>query len=157
MDFLLWSARALHIFSMVVWLGGLMYQAVVTFPIAHADQSEPLAQSLRFVGRFLPFVWLSVWTMLVTGVVLMLFDPRFMFFRYQDRWSIVLGLKQLMFLLLLFFSFGYARMFKRVEELVNEKQGDADDTKRMYYQRMIQFSRINLTLGIVAILLAAAL
>ena len=157
MDFLLWSARALHTFSMVVWFGGLMYQAVVIFPIAHADKSELSERSLHFVRRFLPFVWLTVWTMLVTGVVLMLFDPRFVFFRYQDKWSIILGLKQLMFLLLLVFSFGYARMYKRVEELGKEKEGGSNDNKGMYYQRMVQFARINVGLGIIAILLAAAL
>jgi uncharacterized membrane protein len=148
MDFLLWSTRSLHIFSVVVWFGGLMYQAVVTIPVVQAND-EVSEISMHLVRRFQPFVWMCVWTMLVTGAVLMLFDPRFVFFQYRDRWSIILGFKQLTFLLMIFFSFGYARMFKRVQESQNDR--------RSYYQRMVQFGRINVALGIIAILLAAAL
>ena len=134
-----------------------MYQAAVTFPVTHADQAELSESSLHFVKRFQPFIWMCVWTMLVTGVVLMLFDPRFVFFQYRDRWSIVLGFKQIIFLLMIFFSFGYSRMFKRVEELRDDKETWSKDDRQLYYQRMVQFGRISVALGIIAILLVAAL
>ncbi len=158
MDFLLWVARSLHLFSVVVWLGGLMYQAVVTLPVARAEQNELDKYTLHILRRFIPFVWMCVWTILITGICLMLFNPRFILFEYHDRWSIVLGLKQLMFFLLVFFSFGYARMFARLEESISSSTGNQvqADTS-VYYQRLLQFGKINVGLGIAGVLITAAM
>ena len=150
MDFLLWTTLSLHIFSVVVWLGGLFYQAVVTFPVSKVEQKEFDPLVLHLLKRFQPFVWMCVWTILVTGIVLMLFNPRFVFFEYPDRWSVILGLKQLVFGLMVFFSFGYARMFRRIE-------GAATSDVRPFYNQMMLFGKINVGLAIIVLLLAAAL
>ena len=158
MEFMLWAVRSLHLFSVVVWLGGTMYQAVVIFPVAK-DAHGFGKDTLQLLQRFLPFVWMCVWTILITGVALMLFNPRFVFFNYSDRWSIFLGLKQLAFLLMIFFSFGYARMFASLYKLlIDEGRKQApEQAVWLYYQRMLQFSRINVVLGLITILLASAL
>lgn len=155
MNFLLWTTLSLHIFSVVVWLGGLLYQAVVTFPVAKVEQKEFDPFVLHLVKRFQPFVWMCVWTILVTGVVLMLFSPRFVFFQYPDRWSVILGLKQLIFGLMVFFSFGYARMFRMIEKVTAGNQQPA--SPHPFYNQMIVFGKINVGLAIIALLLAAAL
>ncbi|MBI4534661.1 MAG: CopD family protein [Ignavibacteriae bacterium] len=157
MDFLLWVARSLHIFSVAIWLGGLTYQAVVVGLVSKAEKTEFTESTRHMLRRFTPFVWLCLWTVLVTGVGLMLFDPRFLWFQYHDRWAVLLGLKQFVFLLMLFFSFGYARMFSRVDEILSGSQQDPDESPRRYFDRMMQFGRINIALGIVAVLLAAGL
>ncbi|MFN0156985.1 MAG: hypothetical protein ACKVRP_02810 [Bacteroidota bacterium] len=149
MDFLLWATKSLHFFSMVVWLGGLMYQAVVTVPGLVAEETRDAG--MAFMLRFLPYLWMCVWTMAVTGVALMLFSPRFIFFDYGDSWSVILGAKQAVFLLMLFFSFGYARMLKRSAEL----KGTADE--QAFRERMVQFNRINVGLAVIAVLLGSAL
>lgn len=157
MDFLLWAVRSVHIFSVVVWLGGLMYQGVVTIPVARAGQArqndggeEVLdARTLHMLHRFMPFVWMSVWTILVTGIGLMLFNPGFVFGEYRDSWSVLLGLKQVSFALMVFFSFGYARMLRRCIQ----SSGDAG----AYCRQMVRFGRITVAMGIVALLLAAGL
>ncbi len=156
MDFLLWAARSLHIFGVVVWLGGLMYQAVVTTAVAKAEGADFAPQTLHTLRRFAPFVWMCVWTVLVTGVALMLFSTRFVFFQFNDVWSILLVMKQVTFLLMMFFSFGYARMFARVDEMIQEKIKPLDDVLP-YHHRMLQFGRINIALGIVALLSAAGM
>jgi len=155
MDFLLWMVRSLHLFSVVVWLGGLLYQAVVTYPVAKAEQIELAGSTLHMMRRFLPFVWMSVWTMLVTGICLMLFSPRFVLFEFGDRWSVILALKQLTFIVMAFFSFGYARMFSRLEEMARTAGGGEE--LALHRQRMLQFGRINVALAILGLLLASGM
>lgn len=155
MDFLLWTARALHVFGVVVWFGGLMYQAVVTHPVARVEQKELDDFTRHFIRRFLPFVWMCVWTVLITGVALMLFNPRFVFIHYGDRWSVLLGLKQLVFLVMMFFSFGYARMFSRVDHMLAESE--SKERVIPFFNQMVMFGKINVALAILALLLAAGL
>lgn len=155
MDYLLWAARCLHIFSVVVWFGGLTYQAVVTLPVAKVEQKELDEFTRQSIRRFQPFVWMCVWTILITGVGLMLFNPRFVFYQYNDRWSVLLGLKQVIFLVMVFFSFGYARMFSRVDEMLAQK--GPKERAMPFYNQMLMFGKINVALAIVALLLAAGL
>ena len=126
-----------------------MYQTAVTLPVARAEGTETAASTLHLLRRFQPFVWMCVWTILVTGIGLMLFNPRFVLFHYGDRWSVVLGLKQVAFLAMVFFSFGYARMLRLVVA------SNAED-REAAYRRMTQFGKINVGLGIVALLLAVS-
>jgi uncharacterized membrane protein len=74
MEFMLWGVRSLHLFSVVVWFGGIMYQAVVIFPVAKDAQLGLRKDALQLLRRFLPFVWMCVWTILLTGAALMLFN-----------------------------------------------------------------------------------
>jgi putative copper export protein len=157
MDFVLWTTRSVHLFCAVVWLGGLFYQAVVTLPVTRSENIEHGALTRHLLRRFVPFVWMCVWTIVVTGLALMLFNPRFVFLEYHDRWSIILGLKQLTFLLMVFFAFGYARMFSRLDALSSDGTTRPLDEVRPYYQRMLQFGRINVALGILVLLLSAGL
>lgn len=157
MDFLLWAARCLHIFGVVVWLGGLTYQSAVTLAVAKAEGAEFSPHMIHALRRFLPFVWMLVWTVLVTGVTLTLFSTRFVFFEFQDKWSVLLGLKQITFLLMVFFSFGYARMFARVDELINSTEEQSRADAFSFYKRMNQFGRITIALGILGLMLASGL
>jgi uncharacterized membrane protein len=155
MEFLLWATRSLHLFAVVVWLGGLLYQAVVTFPVSTASQTQ-FAEMIRHqLRRFIPFIWLCVWTILVTGVGLMLFSPRFVWFSYPDGWSILLGTKQVVFVLMAFFSLGYVRMFSRLDSVLS--RGGDPSTVVVYYERMTQFARMNVGLALIALLLASGM
>jgi uncharacterized membrane protein len=155
MDFLLWSARSLHIFSVVVWFGGLMYEAAVTVPVTRAEAKELDPLHLHLIKRFRPFVWMSVWTILVTGSAMMLFNPRFVFFKYPDSWSLLLAFKQIVFALMILFSFGYGRMFNRVHDLL--AANEPSEIVMRFYRQMVAFGRINVGLGIAALLLAAGM
>lgn len=129
-----------------------MYQAVT---LRGVDARLPDATMRRCIAQFRPFVWMSVWTILVTGVALMLFSPRFIFFQYQDTWSVLLGLKQLVFLVMAVFAFGTARMFARVDELLQQEK--EDERVLPYYRQMLRLGRVNVGLGLVAVLLAAGM
>ncbi len=156
MDFLLWATRSIHIFAVVVWLGGLMYQSAVTLAIARADGSEFAHHTIHALGRFIPFVWMCVWTVLVTGLAMMLFSTKYVFLEYHDRWSVLLLLKQVLFAMMAIFSLGFARMFSLVEEMVKQGGHPVGDIMP-YYHRMVQFGKINVGLGIATLLFAAGM
>ena len=155
MDFLLWSCRVLHIFAVVVWLGGLMFQNAIIHPIAEVEGRVVRATIGRMNKRFLSFIWMSVWTIGITGVCMMLFNKQFVWFQYSDRWSILLGLKQLIFVLIVFYAYGYARMLHYL--LSPSSNGGFDEKADIFSKRLHQFRTISIFLGIVALLLAAGM
>ena len=102
----------MHIFSTVVWLGGLMFQSAVALPVMQFENEHARSAMRKVNQRFVSFVWMSVWTMLITGVLMMLLNPRFIWFHFSDRWSMFLAFKQVIFVLMVFYAVGYARMLK---------------------------------------------
>ena len=54
----------LHLLGVVVWIGGLMYQAHVLMPAARRDGATPLAQMLRR-GRWV--AWIAIALVVLTG------------------------------------------------------------------------------------------
>ncbi len=155
MEFVLWACRSMHLFSVVVWLGGLMFQNAVAAPVLQAE-GEAARPALRKINRrFIGFIWMSAWTMGVTGVILLLASPRFLWFQFHDRWSLVVGLKQIVFLFMLAYSFGYARMVRYLDAPASN--GGYDAKSDLYRRRVEQYRKITLALGILGLLLAAAM
>lgn len=145
----------MHIFSIVVWLGGLMYQSAVAAPIMHFEDATSNAVMRKVNKRFTGFVWMSAWTLFVTGVLMMLLHPNFIWFRFDTRWSMLLGLKQLVFFAMVFYAFGYSRMVAYLETPASN--GGYDMKADVYRVRVSVFRRINVGLGITGLLLAAAM
>ena len=132
-----------------------MYQASATMPVARVSEKEFDEFTRHLLRRFQPFVWMCVWTILITGVALMLFNPRFVWFQFNNRWSALLGLKQLVFVVMIFFSFGYARMFDSIEKIL--ARNGAKEQVMPFYNQMLLFGKVNVALAILALLLAAGL
>ena len=151
MDMLLWAARASHVFAVIVWVGGLLYQAAVLLPMWTPGDPVSTKLVLASLRRFIPFQWMGLSTVVVTGICLMLFSPRFIFFRYADWWSIALGLKQLAILPMAVFAFGFARMVHR------HLEPHPDASVEILRTRIFQFNRNGVFLGIVATLLAVSM
>ncbi len=145
----------MHIFGVVVWLGGLMFQGAVASPIIQFESNEARVAMKKVNKRFIGFVWMSVWTILVTGVLMMLLDPRFVWFQYNNRWSTLLGAKQIVFFLMVFYAFGYARMLAHLD--MPASNGGFDEQAELYRHRVNQYRTINIFLGIVGLLLAAGM
>ncbi|HXF99618.1 MAG TPA: hypothetical protein VNL69_02485 [Bacteroidota bacterium] len=152
MDFLLWATRSMHVFGVIVWCGGLLYQSIIT---RDDDATGPGTTAYRFILLFQPYVWMSVWTILITGVALMLFSPRYVFLRFEDAWSVLLGLKQVTFVLMVVCAFGHARMMSRVEELL--ARGTGDEKIQPYYRQMLRLGKTNVILALLAVVLAAGM
>ena len=132
-----------------------MFQSAVAMPIIQFEGEQAQAAMKKINKRFVGFVWMSVWTILVTGTILMMLNPHFLWFQYHDRWSVLLGLKQLIFVLMTIYAFGYARMLTYLES--PSSNGGFDDRTEMYRHRIQQFRKISIFLGITALLLAAGM
>ena len=145
----------MHLFSVIVWLGGLMFQGAVADPIIKFENEFARAAIRKVNQRFVGFIWMSVWTMLVTGVLMMLLNPNFKWFQFDNRWSIMLGFKQLIFVLMVFYAFGYARMLTYLD--APSSNGGYDERAELYRHRVHQFRTISIFLGITALLLGAGM
>ena len=155
MDFLLWACRVLHVFGVVIWLGGLMFQNAIVRPVAQSEGNEVLSAVRKMNRRFVGFVWMSAWTVGITGFLMMLFDSRFVWFHYDTRWSMLLGFKQLIFILMVFYALGYSRMLHYI--LKPSSNGGYDEMTEIYARKLHQFRTISIVLGILGLLLAAGL
>jgi putative copper export protein len=161
----------MHIFGVIVWLGGLMFQNSVSQPVVKFESREANAAMRKVQRRFTAFIWMSVWTIAITGVIMMLLSPRFFWFHYDDRWSVLLGLKQLAFILMTFYAFGHARMLSYIERAsANGHNSDSVEAfppdfveafpaaeVALAVERAGQFRKVSIALGITATLMAAAM
>ncbi len=145
---MIWATRSVHLFAVIVWLGGMFYQGLFIVPRLKAEHgSDPGA--IAAMVQFIPIGWMCLSMAFVTGVALMLFSPRFLFFQYHDYWSIALGLKQLTFVLMSFFFYGNSRMLKLAVV--------APEHAKPALERVVQFSRINVALSILVIGIAVSM
>jgi uncharacterized membrane protein len=145
----------MHIFSVLVWLGGLLFQSAVLLPVFQSHEERFTSLIREIEKRFTGFMWMSVWTMLVTGILMMLLNQHFFWFRFSDRWSVLLGLKQLIFLLMVLYAFGYTRMLHYLG--TPSSNGGFNEKAVIYRERINLFRRISIALGITAMLLGAAM
>ena len=145
----------MHIFGVVVWLGGLMFQSAVAIPIIQFENEHARSAMRKVNQRFTGFVWMSAWTIFITGLLMMLLNPRFVWFHYDDRWSVLLGVKQVIFLLMVLYAFGYARMLKYLD--APSSNGGFNEKAEVYRHRIDQFRKIGIFLGITALLLSAGM
>ena len=150
MDFLVWACRVMHVAAATVWIGGLVFQNAVMLPVVRHEGEEASEMSVVLGKRFAGFAWMCAWSMLVTGIIIMLLDPRFVWLEYRSSWSMLLGFKQLTFVLLVFYAFGIARLLERL--------GTADaETGVLILHRLRQFRTMSVLLGLCAMVLAVSM
>jgi uncharacterized membrane protein len=145
----------MHIFGVVIWLGGLMFQNAIVQPVIQPEGEQVRAAMRKVHKRFVAFVWMSVWTILVTGVILMLLSDKFIWFEYNNSWSILLACKQGVFILMVIYAFGHARMLAYLD--APSSNGGFNDKAELYRHRVNQFRRMSVFLGIVGLLLSAGM
>lgn len=141
--------------SVIVWLGGMIFETAVAIPALRGEGDEARAALRVLNRRFITVMWLSMWTMLVTGFLLMIRDPRFFWFSYDDRWNLLLGLKQIIFILIAAAAFSYVRMIRYLDSPTSN--GGFNERAEIYRRRVGQYRAVNLFLGLVAVLLAIAM
>jgi uncharacterized membrane protein len=150
MDFVIWASRVMHVLASVVWIGGLVFQNVVSMPVLRYEGEEGSPSTVKVGGRFVGFTWMCAWTIAVTGCILMLLDPRFLWFRYGTPWAVILGFKQLLFILLVVYAFGIARLLVRLD-------GADEKTGLLIMHRLRQFRSISILAGLCAVVLAVSM
>lgn len=155
MDFLLLLSRSIHILSACVWLGGLSYQRMI-FPSKVNKEWEHTGSIIRVFNRsFGKVSHIALITLLLSGIVLMISDPRFALFSVESRWSTLLVFKQIIFVLLVFYLIGYSRMLRYMG--TPSSNGGFDERTLLYKQRIDQYQILSIILGITAVIFGTAM
>jgi len=153
MDFVVWACRVMHVVSAVVWIGGLIFLNAVLNPVLQHQGLITSQVSVAVSKRFLPFLWSSLWSLVVTGLLLMLLSPRFIWFDLSTEWSQLLAVKQLLFLLLAGVSWQAAKVVAKLELAVAEG-GEEAEGWNLALQKLV---RRSIVLGLLSILSAAGM
>ena len=153
MKFVLWACLVMHMTSVVAWIGGLMFMNVVLGPVMKYEglSLTPVAGALQ--RRFFPFLWSSLWTVLITGVFLASVNPRFHWSDYSDLWSQLLLGKEILFLGLAITSWQASRVVKRLQESIGKGDGMAEGWQHGF-ERLV---RRSVVLGLFALLCAGGM
>jgi putative copper export protein len=158
MEFMIWATRSVHVFSAVVWLGGLLYMGGILYPVFQYEKMTTSQHYVRIERRFIGFVWMCVWTTAITGVFLMLFSPRFVLGQYRSEWDILLLLKQCLYLVMVGIVVTGVRIVKKMESLLlSSSPGELEHRLIVQHQKMLTRRRINLALGIILLLISTRL
>ncbi len=153
MDFVLWVCRVMHVVSVVVWIGGLIFLNAILNPVVEYEKATRSSVIIAIQRRFQPFVWSSLWSLLITGFLLMLLSPRFLWFDFSTTWSQLLAVKVFSFLVLGFFGWQQAKVLERIVETVG-KEDEVFEGWRRGYHRLVKRS---IGIGLVALLSAAGM
>ena len=155
MEFMMWATRSMHVFSAVVWLGGLLYMGGILYPVFRYEDMTTSVQYVRIERRFTGFVWMCVWTTAITGVLLILFSPRFVFGRYRSEWDYLLLVKEFMYVLMVGVAISGTRIIKKMESIIASAPADGTrDDLMMQHNKVLRRRRTNLALGIITLLVS---
>jgi uncharacterized membrane protein len=128
--YIYWAALYLHLFSAVAWLGGILFLTGVTRPIFEYHKESSFEISNQIKVRFLGFTWMLVWTTLITGLVILLWSTRFLFFDFSSLWLILMHLKILFFFLLFVLNLGLRSSYRELTNARAVTEGAEDISPR---------------------------
>ena len=155
MEFMIWATRSMHVFSAVVWLGGLLYMGGILYPVFQFEAMTSSHQYVRIERRFTGFVWMCVWTTAITGIFMILFSPRFVLGKYHSEWDYLLLLKECIYILMVGVAISGTKIVKRMESIVASAPADgAQEELMMQHRKILKRRRTNLVLGIIVLLIS---
>mgnify|MGYP000010569129 CR=1 FL=1 len=141
---------ALHVLSIVIWVGGMFFAYMILRPVAASELEPPERLNLwrHVFSRFFPWVWASILLAPLTGIHLTV--PYGGFAGAPLFIHIMTGLGIIMILIFLHVFFA---PFKRIKQKLDE--GDiAGAAKQLNQIRLLV--GINTLIGIVTIITATA-
>ena len=155
MEFMIWATRSIHVFSVVVWLGGLLYMGGVLYPVFRYERLIVTPLYVRIERRFMGFVWMSIWTAAITGMLLMLFSQKFQFGSYREPWDYLLLAKQIIFAGMVITSISIGKIVRKIESiLVMTQTPSSEDRISFHHNRILIRRRLNIVLGLAALLIS---
>ncbi len=128
--YIYWAALYTHLFGAVAWLGGILFLTGVTRPIFEYYGADAYELQQRIKVRFLGFTWMMLWTVFVTGIIVLLWSTRFIFFDFSTLWLILAHIKILLFFILAGLSLMLRSSYKEIENARSEKEGSEDLSPR---------------------------
>ncbi|MDF1499071.1 MAG: CopD family protein [Anaerolineales bacterium] len=97
-DWVLTTSYALHMLATVLWIGGLIFQALFLLPLLTQDPLDTTAKNnlSMLQTRFQPLAWLSLAVLFGTGLTQMAAHPQYEgLLTVQNRWSLAILAKHL--------------------------------------------------------------
>jgi uncharacterized membrane protein len=152
--YIYWAALLLHLFGAIAWIGGILFLTGVSRPIFEYYPNETFEHALKIKVRFLGFTWMLVWTVLITGAVILLWSTRFIFFDFSTLWGALVHIKILLFLILVIISKMLGSSYKELESARAEKEGEEDLSPReiiLWRVRMLEQFEVWIGIGIIVI------
>jgi uncharacterized membrane protein len=159
-DWVLTAAYSAHMLATVVWIGGIIFQAALLFPLALKPHSVPglrnLLSSVR--SRFQPLAWLSLAVLIGSGLTQMTANPSYSgLLAIENRWSIAILLKHLGFAgmvgVMAYQTWVLHPRLSRLELILARSEDAAFDPGLL--QRENKLARVQLLLSIFVLILTA--
>lgn len=147
MEFMLWAALSLHIFSVVIWLGSLCFLSAIVYPVLEVEGLNDSNLAEHIHRRMMPFLWLSLWTIGITGVALYIFSPEFLYGRVRIDWFVPVHGKVVLFIFIVIFSMRTRALYALYR---GSKEGRSG-----YLRRIARGIRLTILFGILSLLLSA--
>jgi len=155
MEFMIWATRSIHAFSVVVWLGGLLYMGGVLYPVFRHERMTVSPLYVQIERRFMGFVWMSIWTTAITGILLMLFSPKFKFGSYHAQWDILLLVKQIIFAAMVIVAISSGKIVRKMESILAMTPNSSLENRiSFHHDRILVRRRLNIVFGLVALLIS---
>jgi uncharacterized membrane protein len=155
------AAYAIHLLATVVWIGGLVFQAIFLLPATQSRLEPPMQLRLMTAlrRRFTPLAWLSLALLTATGLTQMVAHPAYEgVLAIGDRWSAAIFAKHLAILLMVgaaaYQSLSIHPAYERLllfQSKVDAAPEDISDLDRSTRQLLW----INLILSVVVLILTA--
>jgi len=148
----------IHIIATVVWIGGIVFMALVVTPAAEGE-----AGCSRFLTaiqrRFTPIANLSLIALIVTGVVQLTSSSNYVgFLNFSNIWAKAILLKHMtvggMMTVALYMNLVLQPDINRTAMLLASGKAKPEDTAALS-RRQSQISQINVVLSIVVLLFTA--
>ena len=96
-----------HIIAMTFWMGGMLFQWIVLNPILVRENPTSIEREIyqRVWQRFRSFRWLSIITLIITGVMNLLYEGGSS--RLESEWGGILMIKLFLVVIAIGLSFAY--------------------------------------------------
>lgn len=140
---------ALHVLSVVVWVGGMFFAYVCLRPAAASTLEPPQRLTLwvQVFARFFPFVWLAIFFILLSGYMILFtswggFGQSPIYVHIMNAFGIGM---------ILIFMHVFFAPYKRLREAVTIQDWPEGGKQLVQIRRLVG---INLSLGITVILVA---
>jgi putative copper export protein len=151
-----WAALYLHLFSASAWVGGILFVTGVLRPILEHYGKDTEELGIRIKVRFLGFTWMLVWSALITGLVILLWSSKFIFFDLSTLWGALIHIKLLLFIILAVVSKVLSISYREYNAAKDTKTTETDLTdKDVVLWRIRMIEQIQVWCAILILLLVS--
>jgi uncharacterized membrane protein len=142
-------ANALHVLSVVVWVGGMFFAYLCLRPVAASVLEPPQRLTLwaRVFDRFFPWVWLAIVLLLVTG-----FGMMFGYFGGMKTAPYIHAMMGIGIVMMLIFFHVFFAPYRRLKHAVDAQDWQGGARHLAQIRKLVG---VNTLLGLLVVVIAA--